>query len=68
MFIGHNPGFHQLAVQLAAHGAAGDLAALRDGFPTAAIAVIDVAAGTWADVRFGAGTLRHYMTPRRLPD
>src|SRR4051812_10784108 len=41
LLVGHNPGFHALALQLAGTGDAAARAQLQAKFPTAALAVID---------------------------
>ncbi len=62
--VGHNPTMHALATSL--DDGLGDDRARADleaGFPTAAIAVLDVA-GSWAEVMLGAATLRELVVPR----
>ncbi len=68
MLLGHDPGMHDLAHLLSG---AGDIAMRRLlslKFPTAAVAVIDFDTARWRDIAPGAGTLRHFMAPKRLPD
>jgi phosphohistidine phosphatase len=63
LVVGHNPGFHELAYDLAASGAARD----RIGkFPTAALARFELADGGWAEA--GPGTLRfaELVAPKEL--
>ena len=55
MYIGHNPAAAELAA---------GLTEARPDFPTAAIAVIDLA-GPWADIAPGTGELVATWTPRR---
>lgn len=71
LIIGHNPGIHELAVQLA--GEVADDAArdardrMKAAFPTAALAVIRFAeAGLWRDVGYGKGELAAFTTPREV--
>jgi len=54
MYVGHNPAAGQLAV---------DLTGTELHFPTAAIAVIDVAA-PWSDLAAGRGDLIAHWTPK----
>jgi phosphohistidine phosphatase len=68
LLIGHDPGFHDLARQLCGQGNAAELAALKIKFPTAGAAVIDFAVERWQQIEAGRGTLRHFMTPKRLPE
>jgi phosphohistidine phosphatase len=39
---------------------------LMEDFPTAALAVIDFAAGEWSRLHSGGGRLEHFVTPRML--
>lgn len=64
MLIGHNPGLHELAVQLAARGARGELARLRAKLPTAALAILELDVARWRDVGPGCATLVELRTPR----
>ena len=65
MLIGHNPGFHALALTLSNDGDEEDLTAMAQKFPTAALAVIEFD-GSWRDLAANTGTLRHFETPRGL--
>lgn len=69
LLIGHNPGMHDLALDLAGPVAAagGSVAehALADGFPTGALAEFAVA-GSWHGLREGGGRLVRFLTPRML--
>ena len=67
MFVGHDPGLHDLAHMLSG---AGDIALCRllsMKFPTAGLAVIEFATDRWREIGPGAGSLRHFMAPKRLP-
>lgn len=67
MLVGHDPGMHALAVDLAATGNPADLEALAAKFPTAGLAVIVFDGRDWSKVKAGTGRLQVFMTPRRLP-
>jgi phosphohistidine phosphatase len=67
LVVGHNPDFHQLATWAAGSGADAALAALREKYPTGALAVIDFGAAGWRDVEAGSGRLTTFMPPRNLP-
>ena len=67
MLIGHNPGFQDLALLLAGDGGMEDMAALRTGFPTAAVADITFTLSHWREIAPGMGRLQRFMTPRALP-
>lgn len=61
LVVGHNPGLKELVAALARPGALAARAAER--FPTAALALIDLDCGSWADVRPGIGTLVELIVP-----
>lgn len=69
LVIGHNPGIHDLALNLAGPNAlatGGEPAKmLSAGFPTGALAEF-VVAGSWWDLREGGGRLVRFLTPRML--
>jgi phosphohistidine phosphatase len=62
--IGHNPGLWGLALALASEGA--ELARMREKYPTAALATIDVPADRWGALGRGGGELVAYVRPRDL--
>jgi phosphohistidine phosphatase len=66
MIVGHDPGMHGLAVELAGAGDAEMLRALAAKFPTAGLAVIRFKARSWTKVGRGAGQLELFMTPKML--
>ena len=67
LMVGHTPGHHLLALELAGSGDATALAALSEKFPTAGLAVLTFKTNDWRDVAPGTGTLIHFLTPRTLP-
>jgi phosphohistidine phosphatase len=68
MIVGHDPGMHGLAVELAGSGAPKQMQALAAKFPTAGLAVLDFDVEDWSKVEPGIGQLRIFMTPKRLSD
>ncbi len=65
MLIGHNPGFHDLGIDLVAlTSASPDLDHLREKFPTTALCSVEFTAKTWHEVRPGTGRLLHFIRPR----
>ena len=66
LVIGHNPGLHELVLQLARHGDDEARARLRAGFPTPALAVLELAITRWDEIRAGCGTLLELRVPRDL--
>ena len=63
MLVGHNPGLEQLTSLLVTPH---DRVRLPEKFPTAGLAVIDLPAASWSDVRPATGTLERFVTPRAL--
>lgn len=66
LLIGHNPGFHALALQLLGSGDGEARAQLQAKFPTAALAVIDFEIERWGDLAAGKGKLERFVAPRDL--
>jgi phosphohistidine phosphatase len=66
MIVGHDPGMHSLAVELAGSGRSDDLGRLAEKFPTAGLAVIVFDVDGWPDVRWGDGRLKLFTAPKRL--
>ena len=66
LLVGHNPGFHVLALQLVGSGDAAARARLHAKYPTAALAVIDFEAPRWRDLAEGEGMLERFVAPRDL--
>lgn len=64
MLIGHNPAMQELASLLAARG--DRLDELRKGFPTAALAELDVPVGSWDELTPGSARLERFIVPREL--
>lgn len=67
LLIGHNPGMHDLALLLAdpSASAAQPLDAVREGFPTGALAEFSVT-GPWSHLGAGSARLMRFLTPRML--
>jgi phosphohistidine phosphatase len=65
LLIGHNPGIHELAAELAGPGAEPMAQRLAEGFPTAGLAEFAVPGPWW---QIGAGTTRlvRFLTPKGL--
>ncbi|MBN9004658.1 MAG: histidine phosphatase family protein [Rhizobiales bacterium] len=68
MLIGHNPGFHEIALSLTGGGDAAARAALADNLPTSGLAVLDFAIENWDDVSFRGGQLQQFISPKLLKD
>jgi phosphohistidine phosphatase len=68
MIVGHDPGMHGLAVDLAGSGNPKQMQALAAKFPTAGLAVLDFEVDEWSKIEPGLGQLRLFMTPKQLAD
>jgi phosphohistidine phosphatase len=66
LVVGHNPGLHDLAVQLIASGDAGPRASLDEKLPTSGLAVIDLALDDWSRLQDSAGKLERFVSPRLI--
>lgn len=66
LLVGHNPGMHDFALSLAGGGDRAARARLRERFPTAAVAVIELPVERWSAVETGCGSLVLYTTPAEL--
>jgi phosphohistidine phosphatase len=63
--VGHNPGFHELAVLLAGSGEAKDRQRLAEGFPTAGVAVLEFKGSDWR-LRPQSGRLERFVSPKTV--
>lgn len=66
LVVGHNPGIHELAFELAGSGERRLRSTLAGGFPTAALAVLDFDAPDWTGVAPGGGELKFCVTAKSL--
>jgi phosphohistidine phosphatase len=66
LLVGHNPGLHQLVVELTRPDSHGLHERAAHKFPTAALARIELAANRWADVKAGSGELAELLLSKEL--
>lgn len=68
LLVGHNPGLHELALNLLPPGIAASpmLFRLRDGYPTGALCEFAIAK-PWHGLTDGGGMLMGFTAPRDLP-
>ena len=64
LIIGHNPGLHDLALELARPRAGREELAVK--FPTAALATLELQIGSWRELGPGAAELTAFVRPRDL--
>lgn len=66
LVIGHNPGLQDLAAALTAEADRTTSGRIADKFPTAALALLDCALESWAELSPGAVRAVRYVTPKQL--
>jgi phosphohistidine phosphatase len=66
MVVAHNPGLHELSLDLIGKAKAEDREALQENLPTSGLAVFKFAIDDWNDVSVRHGTLDRFVSPRRL--
>jgi phosphohistidine phosphatase len=66
LIIGHNPGLHDVALQLTASGSVEMRERLAESMPTSGLAVIDLAFDAWSRLHRQSGRLDSFITPRLL--
>jgi phosphohistidine phosphatase len=66
VLVGHNPGLHDLAVQLIASGDVDARERIAEGLPTSGLVVIDLAFDDWSRLHAHAGRLERFVSPRLI--
>lgn len=66
MIVGHNPGLHDLAIELAGDGDEAAITQLHTKFPTGALATLDVARTSWDHLGPSDAYLVSLVLPRQL--
>jgi phosphohistidine phosphatase len=66
LVVGHNPGLHDLALQLVGSGDVGMRAALNEKLPTSGLVVIDFTFDDWSRLHDHGGRLERFVTPRLI--
>jgi phosphohistidine phosphatase len=66
LLVGHNPGLHELAVQLIAAGEVEGRERVNDGLPTCGLVVIDFSFDEWSRLHANAGRLERFVNPRLI--
>jgi phosphohistidine phosphatase len=66
LVVGHNPGLHDVAMQLVASGDAEMRERLAEKLPTSGLVVIEFAFDSWSRLHRHAGRLDRFVTPRLL--
>ena len=66
LVVGHNPGLHDIAVQLIASGDVDVRERVAEKLPTSGLVVIDLAFDDWSRLHLHSGRLERYVTPRLI--
>ncbi len=66
LVVGHNPGIHDLAVQLIAAGEMTARERMTEKLPTSGLVVIDLAFDDWSRLRAHTGRLERFVSPRLI--
>jgi phosphohistidine phosphatase len=64
--VGHNPGLHDIAMQLIASGDVEVRERVAEKLPTSGLVVIDLAFDDWSRLHLHGGRLERYVTPRLI--
>jgi phosphohistidine phosphatase len=64
MIVGHNPGLHDLALELTGDGDATAISQLRTKFPTGALATLQLGPTRWDELAAGQAYLATLVLPR----
>jgi phosphohistidine phosphatase len=68
LVVGHNPGMHELAVQLIASGDVVARERVSESLPTSGLVVIDLPFDDWSRLHAHAGRLDRFVSPRSLAE
>jgi len=68
LLVGHNPGLQELLLDLSERDERGLRERVREQYPTAALAVVELPERPWAELRPGAGEIVELVIPRDLAD
>jgi phosphohistidine phosphatase len=64
MIVGHNPGLHDLALELTGDGDAAAISQLHTKFPTGALATLHLGSTRWDELAAGQAYLASLVVPR----
>jgi phosphohistidine phosphatase len=66
LVVGHNPGLHDVAVQLIASGDTEARGRVAEKLPTSGLIIIDLPFDDWALLHPASGRIERFVTPRSL--
>lgn len=68
LVVGHNPGLHDVAVQLIASGEVEPRERINEKLPTCGLAVIEFAFDDWSGLHPSSGRLERFVSPRLIAE
>jgi phosphohistidine phosphatase len=66
LVVGHNPGLHELALQLIASGNPQIRGQINEKLPTSGLVVIDLPLDDWSALHPHVGRLERFVSPRQI--
>lgn len=66
--VGHNPGLHELAVQLIASGEVEARERINEKLPTCGLVIIDFPFNDWSRLHVNSGRLERFVSPRTIAE
>ena len=66
LLVGHNPGLERLLLKLTRDDAHGFHDRVAQGYPTGALAIVELPAPSWADIEPASGEIVDLILPREL--
>jgi len=66
LLVGHNPGLERLLIELAHNDERGLRNRVAAGYPTAALAIVELQANHWSEVAPGSGKIVELILPKEL--
>jgi phosphohistidine phosphatase len=66
LVVGHNPGLHDLAVQLIASGDVDARERVKEKLPTCGLVVVEFPLDAWSQLHANTGRLERFISPRLI--
>ncbi len=66
--VGHNPGLHDLAVELIASGDVEARERINEKLPTSGLVIIDFPFNEWSQLHVSSGRLERFVSPRTIAE
>ena len=66
--VGHNPGLHDLAMELIASGEVEARERISEKLPTCGLVIIDFPFNDWSRLHVNSGRLERFVSPRTIAE